>query len=134
MIERGEMMFNLKNILSALCSGFIFALVAGALMSYWVWLEMRVHTWVLCWFVVALFIMLALFFKIKPITFFIGEAIALVLMLVKSPNIFYYNVRDMFFMNTPLSTTRLTTIVILVVMTIVMAFIWYYDNKNKKTV
>lgn len=128
------MMFNLRNILSALCSGFVFALVAGALMSYWVWLEMRVHTWVLCWFVVALFIMLALFFKIKPINFFIGEAVLLILMLVKSPNIFFYNVRDMFFLNTPLSTTRMITIVILVIMTLVMAYLWYVDSKKKKLV
>lgn len=123
-------MFKWDNLLSAICSGFVFALLSGALMSYWVWLEMRVHTWVLCWFIFALFIMISLLFKIKPITYFIGLLGIFALMLIKSPNIFYYNLRDMFFLKLKLSQLSMITIAILVFMTLLMIFLWFRDRKH----
>ncbi|MBG9980266.1 hypothetical protein HZY91_04080 [Facklamia sp. DSM 111018] len=124
-------MSKFENFVSAICSGFVFALLAGALMSYWVWLEMRVHTWVLCWLVFALFLMVSILFKIKPITFFIGEVLMVVLMFIKSPNIFYYNVRDMFFLETPLSTNRMITLAILAIMTFIMVYLVFRNQKQK---
>ncbi|MCR8968576.1 hypothetical protein [Facklamia sp. 7083-14-GEN3] len=122
-------MFKWNNLLIAICSGFIFALLAGALMSYWVWLEMRVHTWVLCWIVFALFIMVSFLFKIKPITYFVGLISVVTLMLVKSPNIFYYNVRDMFFLDMKIGQIKMITLILIVVMTLLMIYLWLKDRK-----
>lgn len=128
-------MFKVSNFISALCSGFIFALLAGALVSYWVWLEMRVHTWVICWFVLALFLIIATMFKIKPITFFIGEALVILLMVIKSPNIFFYNVRDMFFLlDMKKSDLQTLTYAIMGVMTVMMVIMWFLDHKEKNKV
>lgn len=124
-------MFKIYNLLSAICTGFIFALLAGALMSYWVWLEMRVHTWVLCWIVFALVIMLSVLFKIKPITYFVGLIGVVILMFIKSPNIFYYNVRDMFFLKMKLAELSTLTLGILGAMTVLMIILWFLDRKNK---
>lgn len=128
-------MSKVINYITALCSGFIFALLTGALVSYWVWLEMRVHTWVTCWFVLALFLMIAMMFKIKPITFFIGEALVILLMVIKSPNIFFYNVRDMFFLlDMKKSDLQTLTFAIMGVMTVVMVIMWFLDHKEKNKV
>ncbi|MGX7108090.1 hypothetical protein [Facklamia miroungae] len=125
-------MFKWDNLLSAICSGFIFAILAGGLMSYWVWLEMRVHTWVLCWLVFALFIVLSMLFKIKPITYFIGLISVVVLMIAKSPNIFFYNVRDMFFLDMKFGQIKIITLSIMLMMTVVMIYLWYRERKLNK--
>ncbi|MGF3065930.1 hypothetical protein ACQV2X_06955 [Facklamia sp. P12945] len=124
-------MFKWHNLLIAICSGFIFALLASALMSYWVWLEMRVHTWVLCWIVFVLFIMVSFLFKIKPITYFLGLISVVTLMLVKSPNIFYYNVRDMFFLDMKIGQIKMITLILMIVMTLLMIYFWLKDRKLK---
>lgn len=123
-------MASVKQILSGLSTGFMAALLAGALMSYWVWLEMRIHTWVLCWLVLALFIMISVFFKIKPLIFFILEAIVVVLVLVKSPNIFIYNVRDMFFLNMPFDQIKWLTLTIVAVLNIIMLYLLSEQRKK----
>ncbi|MDK7187623.1 hypothetical protein [Facklamia hominis] len=123
-------MASIKQILSGLSTGFMAALLAGALMSYWVWLEMRIHTWVLCWLVLALFIMISVFFKIKPLLFFILEAVVVVLVLVKSPNIFIYNVRDMFFLNMPFDQIKWLTLTIVAVLNIIMLYL--LSDQRKK--
>ncbi|MGX7168841.1 hypothetical protein [Facklamia hominis] len=123
-------MASVKQILSGLSTGFMAALLAGALMSYWVWLEMRIHTWVLCWLVLALFIMISVFFKIKPLIFFILEAIVVVLVLVKSPNIFIYNVRDMFFLNMPFDQIKWLTLTIVAILNIIMLYLLSEQRKK----
>ena len=123
-------MASIKQILSGLSTGFMAALLAGALMSYWVWLEMRIHTWVLCWLVLALFIMVSVFFKIKPLLFFILEAVVVVLVLVKSPNIFIYNVRDMFFLNMPFDQIKWLTLTIVAVLNIIMLYLLSEQRKK----
>lgn len=123
-------MASVKQILSGLSTGFMAALLAGALMSYWVWLEMRIHTWVLCWLVLALFIMISVFFKIKPLIFFILEAIVVVLVLVKSPNIFIYNVRDMFFLNMPFDQIKWLTLTIVALLNIIMLYLLSEQRKK----
>lgn len=123
-------MASVKQILSGLSTGFMAALLAGALMSYWVWLEMRIHTWVLCWLVLALFIMISVFFKIKPLIFFILEAIVVVLVLVKSPNIFIYNVRDMFFLNMPFDQIKWLTLTIVAILNIIMLHLLSEQRKK----
>lgn len=123
-------MASVKQILSGLSTGFMAALLAGALMSYWVWLEMRIHTWVLCWLVLALFIMISVFFKIKPLIFFILEAIVVVLVLVKSPNIFIYNVRDMFFLDMPFDQIKWLTLTIVAVLNIIMLYLLSEQRKK----
>lgn len=123
-------MANIKQILSGLSTGFMAALLAGALMSYWVWLEMRIHTWVLCWLVLALFIMVSVFFKIKPLLFFILEAVVVVLVFVKSPNIFIYNVRDMFFLDMPFDQIKWLTLTIVAVLNIIMLYLLSEQRKK----
>ena len=123
-------MASVKQILSGLLTGFMAALLAGALMSYWVWLEMRIHTWVLCWLILALFIMISVFFKIKPLLFFILEAVIVVLVFVKSPNIFIYNVRDMFFLNMPFDQIKWLTLAIVAVLNIIMLYL--LSDQRKK--
>ncbi len=123
-------MASIKQILSGLSTGFMAALLAGALMSYWVWLEMRIHTWVLCWLVLALFIMVSVFFKIKPLLFFILEAVVVVLVFVKSPNIFIYNVRDMFFLDMPFDQIKWLTLTIVAVLNIIMLYLLSEQRKK----
>ena len=123
-------MASVKQILSGLSTGFMAALLAGALMSYWVWLEMRIHTWVLCWLVLALFIMISVFFKIKPLIFFILEAIVVVLVLVKSPNIFIYNVRDMLLLNMPFDQIKWLTLTIVAILNIIMLYLLSEQRKK----
>ncbi|OFL64636.1 hypothetical protein HMPREF2758_03400 [Facklamia sp. HMSC062C11] len=123
-------MASVKQILSGLSTGFMAALLAGALMSYWVWLEMRIHTWVLCWLILALFIMISVFFKIKPLLFFILEAVIVVLVFVKSPNIFIYNVRDMFFLDMPFDQIKWLTLTIVAVLNIIMLYLLSEQRKK----